>query len=253
MPLRKLGQTLDHMLKPFSFFLLCCILLVGCEAKNQSSTNSGNKAPEISAPTPKEEKPLTFARFQEFFLDDTSMENWPEETLEPLILSGDEIFSEKGIDDLLKVTFTEIPSEYYSYIPIEKLKQLRPNEVETKDVRSAFRFYGFKQILHEKYIVMSFFSYKLRKDNNEEYHAHPFVIATFTPDGKPIDQYVWWTIENDVYQVWDDVDIDGEELLKGRKEDPNDSELNEVYEKVGIQGNGMFKEIYKDWPKASGL
>lgn len=236
---------MESTIKFIWVFLSIIFLTTNCGNAPQEPKSESPAEKLASAVSTKAPAQVSFEEFLVKFEPAESWENWPEEAQDPLVLGG-EAFEAEELNLLLSVMFSTIESKFHPFIPVEKLKQLHPKEEPTKDPYHSYTFHGFKKITFDNFILAAVFAKKKEFDYDNEYHAHPFYLITYTKEGNIIDDYVWWIIEDDALQVWTDIDVAGDTLLTGRKESVNDSKLEKISSKTILTKQGRFETVFSE-------
>jgi hypothetical protein len=58
-----------------------------------------------------------------------------------------------------------------------------------------------------------------------------------------IDDWVWWYIENDMYQYWLEIEVKDDVFLMGNKNERDDLNLSEVHTATTIMPDGRFQTV----------
>jgi hypothetical protein len=192
----------------------------------------------------------SFERFLNFFSDVHPLNDWDTEALNPLVLKGEIHRSDQtDLRFALKFLYHRIPRPLLKHIPVEKIRHLdKRDPMPIKIPLDVFDFYGFAKEKRKDFWLVSIFAYKHTLEQNV-YHQHPFILATYSNSGLLLDNFVWWSIIDDDIQVWDDVEVMGDTLMVGRKKEIYDFELDEVYGKVVLTENGRFRSVYPNFPQ----
>lgn len=191
----------------------------------------------------------TFSEFLDQFESVTTWENWPEDGIGPLVTTG-AIWNEPAVTPILEKSFRKMPDHLTPFVPVEAIRQFDSLETPVEDPYKSFDFYAFRKIEKEFGILVSIFALKLDPDYQGEFFAHPFYLASFSPDGKLIDTYVWMQIVDDMWEGANDIAVDGETLLVGRKVSPGDANLKETWEKTRLTPEGKFDTFFSQFPES---
>lgn len=193
----------------------------------------------------------SFDCFLQYLTDRDPLAKWPWESQQPFI-DGDEIFSDdtQSLDSKLGHTpYNVIPRSLLAFVPVQKIKMADEYSSEVRDPYNAFKFYGFEKVKYPNFWLAGIFARKLHRIDSE-YHAHYFILSTYTFEGKPIDDCVWWSVVDDTHQGMDGVAVDGDSLLVGHADEYH-LELDEVFQKTVITQAGKFKTVYSNFPKST--
>jgi hypothetical protein len=194
----------------------------------------------------------SFGRYLRFFSDVHPLEQWPEDALASLVLNNEFWNEDKTDRDFtLKYLFHKIDPILWRWIPSTKITALTPKAARIEMPLSRYTFYAFAKERKEGFWLVSMFGMKNELEQ-DVYHRHPFLLVTYSEEGSLIDEFIWWTIVDDDIQVCDLVDVSGDTLLIGTKENLNDAELSEVFGKVVITKKGLFESVYSNYPPGYG-
>lgn len=231
----------------------------GCtnSASYEDSVPSGIEKPAIQVSNENEQKEsdgtnAEFERFLGLFSTRRPMGTWDADALMPLVMD-DEIFKsdQTALQKTLTTEYDRIPKHLAHFVPVSHIVDMDPEySVPIKNPVGAYEFYAFATEKREDYHLVSIFAYKHTMEASV-YHLHPFVLATYSNDGKFIDDFVWWIIVADDIQVWNEVEIREDTFLVGSKEAVQASRLSQVYEKTVLAKDGTFQTFFSDYPEGS--
>jgi hypothetical protein len=226
-------------------FAFLCIGMFSCtnsEAGNatESKDRIEGNVTDLEATETKE---TTFENYLQFFFQNEKLDNWSSELMSAMYSSPDFYGTDAMRMAFLKSKFSLLQAGYSKFIPTNKIVNLDP--IYSKDIHnpaSSYEYWAVKKLKHEDYWLVSILAVK--KDRvDQEFNAHPFLLVSYNPNGKVLDSYVWTFFADDTEQIWDDIAVDGDKLVRGFKENNKNPTFTEVYEKVNIKPDGKFEIV----------
>jgi hypothetical protein len=163
---------------------------------------------------------------------------------------GGNVFSKALADH-----FRPIPTDYIRYLRLDVIE--RPSKPwyeypeHFPNPEKLFSFHAFAKEKRDDYWLISYFARNMDTiGNNSEYEiGHVFALATYSLDGKPLDEFSLWCATDEVYQLWDHVGMAGDTILEGHNPKGIEGQLPEVDRKTIITPKGKFKTVFKDYEK----
>lgn len=194
-----------------------------------------------------------YGNFLEHFPDTRPWKDWAFEP-QHILLYEDAVHAPDRamLNQVLAANFVEIPKDYVGFLDLRVLEDSRkpwseqnnhyPNPAE------IFTFHAYGKVKHPGFWVVGYFARNVAYSELYTFQ-HAFILATYSTEGKPIDAFAWWWVEDDVYQLWDQVALAGDTLLEGYNSKGTEGVLKSVYRKTIITPKGKFKTVFKDYPK----
>lgn len=184
----------------------------------------------------------TFDDFLARFKKDDSFKKWDIESQNALVQFEDLFSKNSCLDTFLCKIFQPIAPELYPFIATENIVQLDSFAMITKKPLHKFNFYAFKKIERADYILTAAFA-NTKVWDGREYYVHPFLLTTYTPKGQIIDSHVWWIVNDDTLEIYDDIAIKGDTFMIVSKNIENGA-IEEVFRKTVLHPNGKFETVF---------
>ncbi len=225
------------ILRPIALLTLLWISF-GCTKTEQAPSDNSKGWHEVSD--------SSFSDFLDLFPTDPDFKDWPETGQRPVV---DSVFYLDNMEPCLLRTFRRIPRGFLYRIPTAKILNLDGYSTKIKKPYKAFKFYAFHKVKRKNHWLVGVYAQKQQRNANNEFFGHPFLMLTYDRKGRLIDSFVWWYIDHDTLEAYDEIAVEGETLLVGRKEELHDSYLTEIYQKTILTPKGKFKTVFSGFPK----
>jgi hypothetical protein len=209
----------------------------GCEGNAARSVDVGAMEP-------------SFHDFLALFQADKPLDRWDTDAQRPLVIHDEILRTDKTpLRKALAQNYTPIPTRLVKYLPTHNLAQFDIRDMEPiASPDGAYDFYAYAKVKRRDFWLVSIFAYKHTKED-AHYHVHPFLLATYSEDGRLIDDFVWWYIIADDIEFWHSVRVNEDTLVIGYRDDNEDGPLQQINEKIVITDHGYFESIFQDYPE----
>lgn len=229
----------------FSLIMVLSFLCLGITScnndRNTGSDNKGNPAEKTDAQTPDVVEDLSFEAYLQEFQSDDQLANWSSGIMEAFYNSPDFYSGDEKREAFLKSEFSLLRKSADIFIPTDNIINLDPKYSKNiEDPINSFDFWAARKLKQEGYWLVAILAVK-KAQKDKEFHAHPLLLVTYDLEDNTLDSYVWTFFADDTEQIWDDIAVEGETLIRGYKGSSESSDFSEIYTKTSITPEGIFK------------